>query len=108
MIERFATNEGGEELGIAATETQRRREIAWSDLSARIAAAREIRGQFRRHEGESAARFLDAASDVFRGVIRGAQNRKQRVNPDVLGHGKSFCANRLGDEGSPATGRQEN
>ncbi|APE27572.1 hypothetical protein BMF35_a0743 [Aurantiacibacter gangjinensis] len=88
-------------------------EVEWSDLVARLSAAREMRGQVEQEESESLASFDahsarhlaahgdgDAVSDALR-------NQEQRpVNPDGLGNRKDASANSIDhDHGSAAADR---
>jgi len=96
------------------------RAIRWSDLSARLAAARELRAQLRRETDAAMARFIDTAAGLM--VAPQPQsppqsppaptNGKRLVNPELSEHRKAYGPirgkglNPLVTSTSPA-GRQE-
>ena len=76
--------------------------IGWSDLSARLAAARDLRVALRldaqRHIADAAASFSDAAAKYFRSLEEG----EHLVNPGAL-DGHKGCAPIVQDTASSGT-----
>ena len=99
------------------------RAIAWSDLTARINAARDLRRVLRRDNACLMASFTDAAAGYFSSVDSrdragltdlhhaGAEidecDGKPTVNPDGLGHGKSAQHTDAGVQGEAVEGDRE-
>ncbi|MEL6540345.1 MAG: hypothetical protein AAFP79_01590 [Pseudomonadota bacterium] len=69
------------------------RAIAWSELTARLNAARELRRELRQEAilcaGASGAAFGDAAASFFKNLGEG----QQPVNPEALEGCKASCGN---------------
>ena len=80
------------------------RAIEWTELTARLNAARDLRRELRRDAllcaGSSGASFGDAAESFFKGV--GYSERP--VNPDALEGRKALSRNVFEREGNAATG----
>ena len=80
------------------------RAIAWSELTARLNAARELRRELRQEAilcaGASGATFGDAAASFFKTFGEG----QRPVNPEALEGCKSSCGNDLETSGVAATG----
>lgn len=80
------------------------RAIGWSELTARLNAARELRLVLRRDAGlsihTSAASFGDAAATYFQSLEIG----EPPVNPVALEHSKASCGTAFFTEGFAATG----
>ncbi|WFL78739.1 hypothetical protein P7228_06655 [Altererythrobacter arenosus] len=79
------------------------RAIGWSELTARINAARDLRQVLRRDSATFVASFGDAAAGFFAELGDG----KQAVNLDALGHCKSTRRMDVDSEGDAATGDRE-
>ncbi len=79
------------------------RAFGWSELTARINAARDLR-RVLRHEGAyGAASFGDAAAAYFKPL----DNGKRPVNHGALEHGKSCWLTATSAEVNAATGDRE-
>lgn len=82
------------------------RAIGWSELTARINAARDLREVLRRDSvrgGLSFASFGDAAASYFAAMGEG----EQPVNPIALGADKASAANAIASDGEAAEGDRE-
>lgn len=80
------------------------RAIEWSELTARLNAARDLRRELRHDTllcaGSSGARFGDAAASFFKALGTG----ERPVNPDALEACKASCGNASGPTRATAQG----
>ena len=80
------------------------RAIEWSELTARLNAARELRRELRQESilcaGASGASFGDAAASFFKTLGNG----ERPVNPDDLEARKASCCTTSDQSGAAATG----
>ena len=79
------------------------RAFGWSELTARIDAARDLRQVLRNDALVEASSFADAAGGYF--VSEGSG--KQRVNPKALEARKSLADIKGPSQANPSTGDQE-
>lgn len=79
------------------------RAFAWSELTARLAAARELRRELRQCGPFGGASFTDAAAAYFTSI----EPNKPTVNQDALSHGNSTQCMSDFAEGEAATGDRE-
>jgi hypothetical protein len=64
------------------------RAVAWSELAAKLAAARDLRGVFAASRRGSLASFAPHAARALALREVETDRGKQSINPDALGHGK--------------------
>ena len=79
------------------------RAIGWSELTARINAARDLRTVLRRDSTILTTSFSDAAAGYFSKI----EDSKPAVNPDALEGGKSCDGTEMHAEGEAAEGDRE-
>lgn len=115
MFERanlFAHAFRGGEIGRSHTSNgrgqQALRAIEWSEITARLNAARDlrelVRSEARMALDTTAASFGDAAASYFQAL----DQSERVVNPNALEDGKPPCANNPNHNGNAAEGDREN
>lgn len=87
----LAAAPGSEEPGVSARTNEALRAIDWSELTARLNAARDLRRELRNDAmlcaGSSGASFGDAAASYFKSL----GNDERGINPDSLEASKASC-----------------
>lgn len=89
--------------GSARAEGSALRVVAWSELAARLDAARDLRSELRHYSALGGASFCDAAAGYFASLNQG----KPDVNPDDLSDGNRAPCMTGGAQGEVATGERE-
>lgn len=79
------------------------RAFDWAELTARLAAARDLRGVVVRRRNHESASFDRLAASVIAGSPKG----KRGINPNGLGHGKSPRGNKPEVASNAANGDRE-
>ncbi|MBA4164947.1 MAG: hypothetical protein C0510_10025 [Erythrobacter sp.] len=89
--------------GTAQVDGTALRSVAWSELAARLDAARDLRRELRRYSAFGGASFCDAAAGYFASLDQG----KPGVNPDALSDGNRASCIEYDAQGEVATGERE-
>ncbi len=107
MFERYVLNapKAADSVTVPARGAERTalRAFGWSELTARIDAARDLRRVLRNDALVEATSFADAAGGYF--VSEG--NHKQPVNPNALEAGKGLADIKVAAQTPSAKGGQE-